>query len=186
MFSLPKDMQARFLRISELLETFGPQRVGLPHARPLGEKLWEMRLTGKDGIGRVIYTAASGRRLMVLHAFLKKTQKTQKTRHRNSASAQQGDRVVKKRLHSIKTKMLSDRAVRTAYDALAAEFNLAHELIGARVRAGLTQTELADRMGTTQSAIARLERGAQMPSVNTLLKFAKATHSRPVIKLQAA
>jgi len=50
----------------------------------------------------------------------------------------------------------------------------------------LTQTELADRMGTTQSAIARLESGAQMPSVNTLLKFAKATHSRPVIKLQAA
>jgi hypothetical protein len=39
LLSLPKDMQARFLRISELLETFGPQRVGLPHARPLGEKL---------------------------------------------------------------------------------------------------------------------------------------------------
>lgn len=76
LFSLPKDMQARFLRISELLETFGPQRVGLPHVRPLGEKLWEMRLTGKDGIGRVIYTAASGQRLIVLHAFVKKTQKT--------------------------------------------------------------------------------------------------------------
>ncbi|HVA79206.1 MAG TPA: helix-turn-helix transcriptional regulator [Candidatus Binataceae bacterium] len=97
-----------------------------------------------------------------------------------------GDRVVKKSLHSIKTKMLSDRAVRTAYDALADEFNLARELIGARVRAGLTQAELADRMGTTQSAIARLESGARMPSVNTLLKFAKATRSRPVIKLRAA
>ena len=76
MFSLPREMQARFLRISELLESFGPQRVGLPHVRPLGEKLWEMRLTGKDGIGRAIYTAASGRRLVVLHAFVKKTQKT--------------------------------------------------------------------------------------------------------------
>lgn len=93
---------------------------------------------------------------------------------------------MKKSFCSIKTKMLSDRAVRTAYDALGDEFSLAHELIGARVRAGLTQTELADRMGTTQSAIARLESGAQMPSVNTLLKFARATHSRPVIKLQAA
>ncbi len=93
---------------------------------------------------------------------------------------------MKKSLDTIKTKMLSDRSVRTVYDALGDEFTLARELIGARVRAGLTQTELADRMGTTQSAIARLESGAQMPSVNTLLKFAKATHSRPVIKLQAA
>lgn len=74
--SLPKDMQARFLRISELLESFGPQRVGLPHVRPLGEKLWEMRLTGRDGIGRAIYTALAGRRLVILHAFVKRTQKT--------------------------------------------------------------------------------------------------------------
>ncbi len=76
LLSLPKDMQARFLRISELLESFGPQHVGLPHVRPLGERLWEMRLSGKEGIGRAIYTAAAGQRLVVLHAFVKKTQKT--------------------------------------------------------------------------------------------------------------
>ena len=76
LLSLPKDMQARFLRISELLESFGPQRVGLPHVRPLGEKLWEMRSSGREVIGRAIYTVAAGRRLVVLHAFVKKTQKT--------------------------------------------------------------------------------------------------------------
>ena len=54
LLSLAKDMQARFLRISELLESFGPQRIGLPQVRPLGEKPWEMRLTGRDGIGRAI------------------------------------------------------------------------------------------------------------------------------------
>jgi transcriptional regulator with XRE-family HTH domain len=59
-------------------------------------------------------------------------------------------------------------------------------LVAARVRAGLTQAEVAARMGTTQSVVARLESGAQMPSVNTLLKFAKATRSRPIIKLLAA
>ena len=69
-------MQARFLRISELLESFGPQRVGLPHVRPLGEKLWEMRLSGKEGIGRAIYTAAAGGGWSYFHAFMKKTQKT--------------------------------------------------------------------------------------------------------------
>lgn len=56
LLALPKDMQARFLRVSELLESFGPLHVGMPHVRPLGEKLWEMRLTGAAGIGRVIYT----------------------------------------------------------------------------------------------------------------------------------
>ncbi len=91
-----------------------------------------------------------------------------------------------KRLQTIKKKMLADREVRGAYDALADEFDLARELIAARVRAGLTQAEVAARMGTTQSVVARLESGAQMPSVNTLLKFAKATRSRPIIKLLAA
>jgi ribosome-binding protein aMBF1 (putative translation factor) len=93
---------------------------------------------------------------------------------------------VTKRLQTIKKKMLADREVRAAYDALADEFDLARELIAARVRAGLTQVEVAARMGTTQSVVARLESGAQMPSLNTLLKFAKATRSRPIIKLLAA
>jgi ribosome-binding protein aMBF1 (putative translation factor) len=92
---------------------------------------------------------------------------------------------VTKRLQTIKSKMLADRDVRAAYKALSDEFDLAHELIAARVRAGLTQAEVAKRMGTTQSVVARLESG-QMPSVNTLLKFAKATRSRPIIKLLAA
>lgn len=91
-----------------------------------------------------------------------------------------------KRLQKIKSKMLADRDVRAAYEALGGEFDLARELIAARVRAGLTQAEVAERMGTTQSMVARLEGGAQMPSVNTLLKFAKATRSRPIIKLLAA
>jgi len=90
-----------------------------------------------------------------------------------------------KDLASVKKKMLEDRAVRAAYDALEDEFDISRELIAARVRAGLTQAELADRMGTTQSAIARLESGAQLPSVKTLLRFANATRSRPVIKLRA-
>ena len=78
LLGLPKDMQARFLRISELLQNFGPQHVGMPYVRPLGDKLWEMRLSGRSGIGRAIYAAALGQRLVVLHAFVKKTQKTQR------------------------------------------------------------------------------------------------------------
>ncbi len=74
--ALPEDMRARFVHIAELLEGFGPQHVGLPHIRPLEGKLWEMRMQGRDGISRAVYAAVQGRRLLVLHVFIKKTQTT--------------------------------------------------------------------------------------------------------------
>ena len=64
------------------------------------------------------------------------------------------------------------------YEALEAEFALARALIGARAEAGLTQAELAARMGTTQSAIARMEGGKGRPSTTTLAKVAAATGTR--------
>jgi DNA-binding XRE family transcriptional regulator len=91
-----------------------------------------------------------------------------------------------KRLAATKRKMLADPEVREAYDALADEFDLAGELIAARVRAGLTQAQLAKRMGTTQSAIARLEGGKRLPSMTTLKRYAQATGTRPVVRLEAA
>ena len=69
-------MQAKFLHIAEMLEELGPQRVGLPHVRPLEDKLWEMRMTGRDGIARAVYFATAGRRLLVVRIFAKKTEKT--------------------------------------------------------------------------------------------------------------
>jgi phage-related protein len=74
--SLPSDMKARFLRITELLEDFGPQQVGMPHVRPLLNKLWEMRMHGRDGIARAVYIAHQDQQLLVLHIFVKKTQDT--------------------------------------------------------------------------------------------------------------
>ncbi len=64
---------------------------------------------------------------------------------------------------------------RKAYDALEAEYALAHEMLSARTRAGLTQEAVADRMGTTKSAVSRLE-GAHKhaPSVASLKKYADA------------
>ena len=90
------------------------------------------------------------------------------------------------RFKAVKKKMLSDPEVREAYQAMAGEFGLARELIAARVRAGLTQAEVAKRMGTTQSAVARLEGGRRLPSMKTLLRYAEATGCRPLVKLVAA
>jgi ribosome-binding protein aMBF1 (putative translation factor) len=71
-----------------------------------------------------------------------------------------------------------------AYDALEEEFALANALIGARNNANLTQEELAIRMGTSQSAIARLESGRTMPSTRTLRKLAEATGTKLRIVLE--
>ncbi len=77
--ALPKDMQAAFLRLAERIEAVGLERIGHPHVKHLEGKLWEMRFGGRDGIGRAIYVATIGRRIVVVHAFVKKTQKTPKT-----------------------------------------------------------------------------------------------------------
>lgn len=74
--ALPADMQARFLRISDRIIQAGLENVGEPHVTHLEGKLWEMRLTGRDGIARALYVAAIGRRVIVVRAFVKKTQKT--------------------------------------------------------------------------------------------------------------
>ncbi len=74
--ALADDLQARFLHVSEMIEELGPHRVNEPHVKQLRGKLWEMRVKGKDGIARAIYFAATGRRLIVVRAFVKKTQKT--------------------------------------------------------------------------------------------------------------
>ena len=73
---LPLDMRGRFVRVSSLIEELGPLRVGMPHLRSLSEKLWEIRVSGRDGIGRGIYVIATGKRVVVVHVFVKKTQKT--------------------------------------------------------------------------------------------------------------
>ena len=69
------------------------------------------------------------------------------------------------------------------YDALEAEFALAAQIIGARAQSGLSQAELAKRMNTSQSAIARLESGRSHPSVRTLERLAAATGTKLRISL---
>ena len=78
-----------------------------------------------------------------------------------------------------------DPDYRAAYDELGPEFELARSLIEARTRAGLTQEQLARRMDTTQSVIARLESGRTRPSTKTLEKLARATGTRLQISFEA-
>lgn len=73
-----------------------------------------------------------------------------------------------------------------AHEALAPEFDLARAVLAARVTAGLTQEQLAQRMNTTQSVIARLESGRTRPSTQTLERLAAATRTRLKISFEPA
>ena len=74
--ALPQDIRAKLAHIVEMIEAVGPHRVRAPHVRHLRNKLWEMRMSGRDGVARAIYLTARGRRVVIVHAFTKKTQKT--------------------------------------------------------------------------------------------------------------
>ena len=69
-------MQAKFLRFAETIEQAGFEGLPRDSFKHLEGKLWELRMIGRDGISRAIYVTASGRRIVVVRAFIKKTQKT--------------------------------------------------------------------------------------------------------------
>ena len=73
----PKGILAHFLHIVEMIEAFGPN-LGKPYVGKLSSGLYEIRPKGKEGIGRSIYCVAKGREVVILHSFIKKTQKTPK------------------------------------------------------------------------------------------------------------
>jgi len=66
---------ARFLRYAERMELFGPD-LGMPHTRAMGNGLFELRLKAAEGIARVFYCTLVGRRIVMLHHFIKKSDKT--------------------------------------------------------------------------------------------------------------
>jgi phage-related protein len=71
----PAGIQARYIHLTQRMLSFGPN-LGMPHSRALGEGLFELRLKSREGIGRVFYCLLPGQRIMMLHAFVKKSQKT--------------------------------------------------------------------------------------------------------------
>src|ERR1700719_3462489 len=106
-------------------------------------------------------------------------------RNRTRAGTRKGDHMTIP-FEKIKARLLANPKVKAEYDALAPEFEISTELVKARLRAGLSQAELAQRMGTSQSTIARLESGQTLPSTKTILRFAKATGSKFHVRLLAA
>jgi phage-related protein len=73
--ALPAGLLARYLRYSDRMEIYGPD-LGMPHTRAMGEGLFELRLKAAEGIARVLYCTMIGKKIMILHQFIKKSDKT--------------------------------------------------------------------------------------------------------------
>jgi phage-related protein len=74
--ALPRDLRARLAHIAALIEATGLENAPPDYVKHLEGKLWELRLKARSGIARAIYVAVTGRRVVIVKAFVKKTQKT--------------------------------------------------------------------------------------------------------------
>jgi predicted transcriptional regulator len=88
-----------------------------------------------------------------------------------------------KKLSQVKAELMADQDFRREYESLEEEFSVAAQLIEARMKANLTQEEVARRMGTTQSVVARLESGNPLPSMRSLSRYASAVGGRLEIRV---
>jgi len=73
--TFPAGLQARYVHLTERMVTFGPD-LGMPHTRAMGKALFELRLKSREGIGRVFFCIRPGHRILMLHAYVKKSAKT--------------------------------------------------------------------------------------------------------------
>ncbi|MGD0800999.1 MAG: type II toxin-antitoxin system RelE/ParE family toxin [Terracidiphilus sp.] len=74
--ALPLEIRARLFRLERMISQVGLETLREPYVKHLEGKLWEMRVTGRDGIARAIYVTVIGRRVVIVRAFIKKTQQT--------------------------------------------------------------------------------------------------------------
>jgi len=88
-----------------------------------------------------------------------------------------------RKMSEVKIELMKDAEFRAAYIGLEDEFTLAAQLIEARKKAHLTQDDVAKKMGTTQSVVARLESGHPLPSLRSLKRYAQAVNGKVEIRV---
>ena len=72
----PSGIVAKFIWLSNVIETFGPDKIGMPHIKNLKKGLFEIRIKAKEGIARALFCTNKGKIIIILNGFIKKTEKT--------------------------------------------------------------------------------------------------------------
>ena len=179
---LPVALRARLLRLLETVEKVGLEALRAPHVRHLRGKLWELRVRAHRGIARGIYVTnggPAGRGAARLREGV--TQDASTCARDRQGTTEAGDDMTQ--LKDLKARLMEDPEFREEYARADDEYALIEALVRARAAAKLTQAELARRLGTTQSAVARLEGGGVSPSLRTLRRYAEATGTRLTVGL---
>ena len=182
--ALPVALRARLLRLLETVENVGLEALRAPHVRHLEGKFWELRVRAEGGIARGIYVTAGGPAGGATRLCEEVAQDAAPCARDRPGTDEAGDDMTK--LKDLKARFMEDPEFREEYARVDEEYALIEALVRARTAAKLTQAELARRLGTTQSAVARLEGGRVSPSFATLRRYAEATGTRLTVGLVPA
>ena len=191
--ALPVKAQAQAIRALDLLAVQGTA-LRMPHSRKLDEYLWELRFRCGRVNQRITYTVQPERRVITLTTFRKQrsTNARKSSGHATCYAAGKARSEPMTNYADRREQIMAelDPAEQAVFDEAYAAAGLAMELAEtayrAREVAGLTQAELARKMGTTQSAIAAIESGARTPTVELLERLARACGQRLTISIDAA
>ena len=178
--NLPVGLQARYIQVTQRLKNYW-ETIGIPHCRARRDGLFDLRLKSEEG-SQIFYCTLVDNQIVFLHTYVKKSKKTplkevdmglrrmQDMKANHDTSMMTHDEMIKQ--------MLQNPSVKKEYEALELEFVLFDELLQARRRSGLTQLQVAERMGTKESVVAQIESSGSgktnYPSVAILIKYAEA------------
>ena len=183
--ALPVAVRARLIRLLEAVENVGLEALHAPHVKHLVGKLWELRVQGQRrdrerDLRDADRTAGGGSTRLREEVAQDAAPGARDRRGTDEASE------VMAKLRELKKRFMEDPEFREAYAQADEEYALVEALVRARAAAKLTQADVARRLGTTQSAIARLEGGRVSPSFATLRRYAEATGTRLTVGLVRA
>lgn len=181
--ALAPDVRASFARIAELIASQGLDAVGMPHVKHLEGPLWEMRMRGRDNIARRLREGRRPTRRRRARVC-EEDPEDARARPRDRPQAGKGSDVMAIPVENAIRRWMKDPEFKAEYDALGPEFALAEAMIEARKRAGLSQAQVAEKMGTRQPVVARLESGRASPTFATLLSFGKAVGQKLVVAFE--
>ena len=177
-------LQIQFLFSTEMLLHAKVNQLRLTPLKRIKGCVHVMRIYGEDDEKCKLFIATHEQQLQVLHF-------TQKT---TANFADEALRIAESRssfsfyklFSTLRTEMLLKSSLEATYHSLTDSFGLAKELTYARYDSGLTQQDVAERMGTTQSTVARLEGGKRPPSLRTVQRYAQAVGCRAVVRIERA
>ena len=176
--NLDNKMRAKMLLSIRVIKEKGPQ-TRLPFSEELEDGIFELKAKSGSNISRVLYFFVVGRRIVLTNGFIKKTQKTPRSKLKKLSDIESifsagRNQEMKDDYERLLDEQLKNDEFRKEWEALEPEYTIMKAMIDARTSQGLTQKELSMRSGIAQGDISKMENGNANPSIKTLQRLASA------------